>query len=103
MILLNEFFKDAIFGCTCSILIFDSISIGVASGILLRLLLVGAQEFVSLLIIDIVFTFVELESYECLVKLLSQLNVSSLVGMFSHCQSTSMFDIEKRVVHTFLT
>ena len=59
MILLNEFFKDAIFGCTCSILILYSISIGVASGILLRLLLVGTQEFFSLLIIDVVFTFVE--------------------------------------------
>ena len=59
MILLNELFKDAIFGCTCSILIFDSISIGVASGLFLCLLLVIAQEFVSLLIIDVMFTFVK--------------------------------------------
>ena len=59
MILLNELFKDAVFSCTRSILVLNSIIIGVASGVLLRLFLVGAEKFIGLLIIDIMFTFVK--------------------------------------------
>ena len=103
MILLNVLFKDAVFSCTRSILVFDSIIVGVASGFLLRLLLVGTEEFVSHLIVDVMFTFVEAQSDKCLVELLRQLYISILVAMFGHGQSTSMLDVEKCVVHTFLT
>ena len=103
MVLLNELFKDSVFDSTLFGLFLDSRRLGVASSLLLRLLLVGAQEFVSLLIVDIMLSFVEAQSDECLVKLLSQLNISSRVGMLCGGQSTSMLNIEERVFHTFLT